>query len=151
MKAISFNCRGTASPDKKLALRRLLRKEPIDLVLLQETLGTTTIITPLLGSMLPGSHFYALDVNGRSRGIALGYNPHSIKMMGAWGGIGFIGADIYSAELGSEIRVLNIYGPCHHRDIFWEMLLGTDIIQAYNLIIGGDLNFSLGFSESWGL
>lgn len=30
-------------------------------------------------------------------------------------------------------------------------MLGTNIFQAGNLIIGGDLNFSLGFSESWGL
>eukprot|EP00253_Pinus_taeda_P029406 PITA_29406 len=47
--------------------------------------------------------------------------------------------------------MLNIYGPYHHRENLWERILGTNIFQADNLIIGRYLNFSLGFSESWGL
>lgn len=149
MKVIS-NCRGIASPEKKLALRRLLQKEPIDIVFLQETLGATDIISPLMESMLPRWLFQAIDVNGRSRDIALGYNPRSINLMGTWGGIGFIGADIYSTELGTEIRMINIYGLCHHRENFWERILVANIFQSDNIILRGDLNFSLGYLESWG-
>eukprot|EP00253_Pinus_taeda_P017589 PITA_17589 len=149
MKVLSFNCRGIASPEKKLALR-LLQKEPIDLVFLQETLGVVDIISPLMESMLPGWHFQAIDVNGRSGGIALGYNPRSINLMGTWGGIGFIGADIYPTEMGTEIRMINIYGPYHHRENLWERILAANIFQSDNIILGGDLNFSLGYSKSWG-
>lgn len=148
MKVISFSCRGLASPDKKVALRRLLRKESGNLVLIQETLGADTIITPLLKSMLPSWWLHALDVNDQSGSIALGYNPRSMKMLRAWECRGFLGADIYSSKFGVEIRMLNIYGSCHHRENFWERMLGTKIFQADNLIIGGDLNFSLGFLES---
>lgn len=88
------------------------------MVLLQETLGATDTISPLLESMLPGWHFQAIDVNNRSRGIALGYNPRLIKLNGTWGGIGFIGVDIYSTDLGSEIRLLNVYGLCHYQENF---------------------------------
>lgn len=101
MKVISFNCRGIASLDKKLALKILLHKEQCDLVLLQETLGEVVIITPLLESMLLGWHFHALDVIRRLGGISLGHNPRSIKLLGTWGGIGFLGADIYLSELGA--------------------------------------------------
>lgn len=39
MKMLSFNCRGLASPDKKLAMRKLFLFEPFDILFLQETLG----------------------------------------------------------------------------------------------------------------
>lgn len=118
MKVLPFNCRGISSPEKKLVLRRFLQKEPIDLVFLQETLVAADIISPLMESMLPRWHFQAIDVNGCLGGIALGYYPCSINLMGTWGSIGFIKADIYSTELGNEIRMINIYGPCHHREDF---------------------------------
>jgi len=86
MKVLPFNCRGIASPKKKLALWRLLEKELIDLVFLQETMGVVDTISPLMESMIPGWHFQAIDVNGRLRGIALGYNSRSINLKGTWGG-----------------------------------------------------------------
>eukprot|EP00253_Pinus_taeda_P034846 PITA_34846 len=100
--------------------------------------------------MFPGWHFQAIDVNGRLGGIALGYNPRSINIMCTWGGIGFIVVDIYSTELRTEIRTINIYGPCYHRENFWERILATNIFQSDNIILGGDLNCSLGYSKSWG-
>ena len=57
--------------------------------------------------------------------------------------------DIYFTELGTEIRMINIYGPCHHWENFWEPLLSAKILQSDNIILGGDLNFSLGFRDSW--
>jgi len=98
--------------------------------------------------MLPIWHFQAIDVNGHSSGIALGYNPCSIKLISTWGGIGFTGADTFSTELGTDIRLINVYGPCHHREDLWEHLLASNILQLDNIIMGGDLNFSLGFSVS---
>jgi hypothetical protein len=70
--------------------------------------------------MLLGWSFLALDANGRSGGIALGYNTRSINLFNSWGGSGHIGADIFSADLGIEIRLINVYGPCHHRPEFWD-------------------------------
>lgn len=66
------------------------------------------------------------------------------------GGPGFLGLDLFSADLGTNLRVINIYGPCHQRESFWNRLLSLHILSAENTIIGGDLNFSLGYSESWG-
>eukprot|EP00253_Pinus_taeda_P008500 PITA_08500 len=87
---------------------------------------------------------------GRSGGLALGYNPLTINLESSWGRQGFLGADIVCSEIGCPLRVVNIYGPCQHRELFWRNLLGRNILTANHTIIGGDLNFSLGFTESWG-
>eukprot|EP00253_Pinus_taeda_P005582 PITA_05582 len=103
-----------------------------------------------LSSIASGWLFSALDSSGRSGGLAIGYNPASIKALGTWGGPGFLGLDLFSADLGTNLRVINIYGPCHQRESFWNRLLSLHILSAENTVIGGDLNFSLGYSESWG-
>lgn len=87
---------------------------------------------------------------GRSRGLALGYNPQTIKLSSAWGGKGLIGIEIFSSELGMDLRVINVYGPFQGREAFWNQLLNLSITSANDIILGGDLNFSISFSESWG-
>lgn len=87
---------------------------------------------------------------GRSGGLALGYDPRSIRLDSSWGGHGYLGADIFSIELGLSLRIVNIYGPCHQRENFWSHLLSCNLLSLDHTIIGGDLNFSLGYSESWG-
>jgi len=42
------------------------------------------------------------------------------------------------------IRIINVYGPNTKQISFWENLLGKDLLKKYLLILGGDLNFSLG-------
>lgn len=103
MKWLSFNCRGMASASKKLALCRLFEVNPVDIIMLQETLGDADHINRTLSSLNPGWLFYSLDVVGRSGGLAIGSNPRTIKVTTSWGGIGFIGMDIFSADLGMNI------------------------------------------------
>ena len=71
-------------------------------------------------------------------------------MDSTWGGSGFIGLDIFSAELGMTLRVVNVYAPCTQRESFWQHLLNLTIMNEDQVFIRGDLNFSLGFRESWG-
>lgn len=65
--------------------------------------------------------------------------------MNIWGGRGFIGLDIFSHPIEMEIRIINVYGPCADRENYWRNLLDSDLLQADNIILGGDLYFSLGF------
>lgn len=145
-----FNCRGFASLGKKLSLHILLSSEQIDVIFLQETLGLANVITHLLESWLPRCIVEALDVNGWLGGMALGINSRSIKFCNIWGSFGHMGVDIYSPKLGTKIRIINVYGPCQNWAEFWNQLLNSDILQHDNIILGGDLNFSIGFAESWG-
>jgi len=52
--------------------------------------------------------------------------------------------------LGKEFRILNVYSPYLDRTPFWESLLNLKILKVETLILGGDLNFSIGIAEVWG-
>jgi len=54
MKCLSFNCRGLASASKKLAMRRLFETVPVDIILLQETLGLVDPVSAALSSIITG-------------------------------------------------------------------------------------------------
>lgn len=43
-----------------------------------------------------------------------------------------------------------MYGPCHNWVAFWDHFLNLSHLQADNIILGGDLNFSIGHAKSWG-
>lgn len=98
---------------------RLIDIKPIDIIMLQETLGNAASIKQTLSTIKPGWHFHALDAIGRSGGFTIGYNPRSINVSATWGGVGFIGLDLFSAKLGLTIRIINVYGPCQQREYFW--------------------------------
>ena len=48
------------------------------------------------------------------------------------------------------MNIMNIYGPYNNRVEFWDSFKKIDISRKENLIIGGDLNFTLGAHEIWG-
>eukprot|EP00253_Pinus_taeda_P030816 PITA_30816 len=150
MKVLSFNCRGFASSPKKLALRRLLTTSQINIIFLQETLCPADTLVQSLNSWMPNWIFHAIDASGRSGGLAIGVHYRAVKIRNIWGGRGFIGLDVYILSMNMNLRVINIYGPCSNRDTFWSTLLASDLLKEDNIILGGDLNFTLGFCEWWG-
>lgn len=150
MKILSFNCRGFASLTKKLVLRRLLNSTHLDVIFLQETLCPADPLILTLSSWLPNWTFHALDASGRSGGLAIGVYNRSVEIRNIWGGKGFIGLDILAHSVDMDLRIINVYGPCSDRGTFWRTFLESDLLQADNIIMGVDLNFSLGFCESWG-
>ena len=103
-----------------------------------------------LNSWLPNWTFHALDAYGRFGGFAIGICNKALEIRNIWGGRCFIGMDIFAHPLEMEIRIMNVYGPCVDRANFWRTFLDSGLLQVDNIILGGDLNFSLGFSESWG-
>eukprot|EP00253_Pinus_taeda_P002123 PITA_02123 len=58
--------------------------------------------------------------------------------------------DFFLAELGETLRIINVYGPCQRREDFWQLFLGLNLTNMAQVIIGGDLNYSIGYGESWG-
>eukprot|EP00253_Pinus_taeda_P012058 PITA_12058 len=131
-------------------MKRLIESEPIDIIMLQETLFPVEQITRAMQALTPGWIYTAIDAAGRSGGLAIGTNPRSIKVDSTWGGAGFLALDIFSSELGMNLRIINVYAPCSQRELFWQHFLHLSITNEDRVIIGGDLNFSLGFRESWG-
>ena len=48
------------------------------------------------------------------------------------------------------IVCLNFYGPYVDREIFWFNLFKVEGMMSSKLILGGDLNYSVGLYEIWG-
>lgn len=81
MICLSYNCKGLANPDKRLALKELIAQKPIDIIFLQETLGDGESVAKTLNSFLPNWTFITLDAHGRSGGCALGINRRTTQMI----------------------------------------------------------------------
>lgn len=150
MICLTFNCRGLANPDKRLALKELLAQKPIDILFLQETLGDGISVTSLLNSLLPNWTFITLDAQGRLGGCILGIKNRTTQMINCCSRSGVLGMDINYGNDVLPYSLINVYGPCTNREDFWLALLNFSLINNPYTIMGGDFNFSLGISESWG-
>eukprot|EP00253_Pinus_taeda_P003725 PITA_03725 len=104
----------------------------------------------MLRSILPGWSFHAIDASGHSGGLAFEVKDGRIQLNSLWGMDHVLGMEIASPELGDPVMILNIYGPCQGRDQFWNNLLTKELFKNRRLIMGGDLNFSVGIAEEWG-
>ena len=58
---------------------------------------------------------------------------------------------LYSIELQLDLCFINLYGPYIDKEAFWNNLLVMECFKCPKLVFGGDLNFSLGHSEIWGV
>jgi hypothetical protein len=67
-----------------------------------------------------------------------------------WGFDSGIGLNMFSAELGRSLTLINIYGPYADRKRYWDSLAKCSWLSEQEVIVGGDLNFSLGAAEVWG-
>ena len=147
---LSYNCRGLASQPKKLVLRELVKAYNPDVILMQETLGQGGEVKGSLSKIFPGWIFHALDANGRSGGVASRYKVGKFKEISSWGFKNSLAIELYSNEFCHPFLLLNVYGPCSDRERFWNPFFMKSYLYHPNLIVWGDLNFSLGASESWG-
>ena len=97
--------------------------------------------------MLKGWTFLSLDARNKSGGLLLGWRSRFFHLMNAWGVDSGLCASLFSIELNLEICVVNIYGPYIDREGYRRNLFDLICHKGEKLILGGDLNFSLGFSE----
>ena len=69
-------------------------------------------------------------------------------MLGLW--VFGLCVSLFSTELKVDLCFVNVYGPYVERETFWNNLLDLECLKCAKLILGGDLNYSLGLSEIWG-
>eukprot|EP00253_Pinus_taeda_P033361 PITA_33361 len=104
----------------------------------------------MLRSTFPGWSFHAIDAVGHSGGLAIGVKDGRMLINSFWGMDHALGMEISSPDMGVSLLMLNIYGPCQGREQYWNNLLSKYLIKNRSLILGGDLNFSIGNAEAWG-
>ena len=150
MKIMYFNCRGLAGPLKISSLKRMVFLECLDIILLQETLGIGEVVKARLEGWFSRWNFETLDVRGSSGGLAIGWNDRNVKVLNLWGSELNIGIYCSDLVLGEFFTVCNVYGPYLNRIPFRDSLLNNPLLRGDLVILGGDLNFSLGQAESCG-
>jgi hypothetical protein len=147
---VSFHWQGQLLFLKKFSLHKLVESTQPNLILLQETLGEAASIITFLESFLKHWKFIGVYAKGRSRGLAIGWNTRSVKILNSWGFDLGLGINIFQEDLGRCFMVLNVYGPNQDHVLFWDNLLNKSFLSNDDLILGGDLNFLVGVVESWG-
>ena len=85
-----------------------------------------------------------------SGGLAIEWNERTVKALNLSGMESVLGLNFLALDLGVSFTIFNIYGPYLNRIPFWDALLSNHLIRGDSLILGGDLNFSLGQDEVWG-
>jgi hypothetical protein len=51
--------------------------------------------------------------------------------------------------LEHRLNVVNVYGPCQKRGPYRDKIFSKSVLKDQQVILGGDLKFSLVFSEVW--
>jgi hypothetical protein len=105
-------------------------------MLLQETMGDEALVVSWLKVGFKNWDFVGLDANGRSGGVALGWNTMRIKFSTTWGFDSGLGALVQEVGSDKEYEILNVYGPYQDRSPFWEALARKSFFSHSNLILG---------------
>ena len=148
---MSLNVRGLASLPKKLAVKRLIDLHSADVLFIQETMIEGGDLVHELELMIHGWHFISVDALGRSGGLILGWKSCNFLFINAWALRAGLCAVLFDYELQKEISFVNLYAPYLDRESFWNNLTKLDCLLSPFLVFGGDLNFSMGLSEIWGV
>lgn len=145
----TFNAQGLGSLPKKADIRHFLDSVEPSVLFLQETMHSAEDAIYLVHNIRPRWRFCAIDSNGLSGGILVAWDPLEADLVpySACAGIALIGK---IRGFGQEVCILNLYRPCRDRQSFWEKVFASRLMEKKNLIICGDLNFTLSTCEVWG-
>jgi hypothetical protein len=102
------------------------------------------LVMKLVGSWLKNWSFSAVDADGMSRGLLLGWSPY------------FKALHSLSHRLSISIKLKHkndyfSFTAINYETIpFWEELSSIGVFHDPIMVIGGDLNFTLSLREVWG-
>ena len=94
--------------------------------------------------------FLAQSAKRHLGGLAIVWNPIMLCCQNSWGASFGIGLEIFEVEENLHLNLINIYGPCNGQVAFWESIQASQFLKKENVIIRGDLNFTIGTHEIWG-
>ena len=149
MKILSMNICGFGGLAKQNSLGLLLSDLRPDLILLQETMCSHAHALYLFSTLKPGWEFCASDACGLSGGLLAGWDPHLVRCKDFSSLAGIVLKATFKG-MAETFTVINCYGPYIHRTSYWNSLVSGGILGLPNLLLDGDLNFTLSSIEVWG-
>ena len=150
MKILSMNIRGFWGLAKHKSLGRLFSDLRPDMILLQETMCCFSQALYLFSKLKPGWEFCASDASGLSSGLLTGWDPHLVRCKAFSSLVGIVLKATFKG-LAETLTVINCYGPYIQRTSYWDNLVSGGLLGQPNLLLAGDLNFTLSSAEVWGL
>ncbi|XP_057418965.1 uncharacterized protein LOC130713191 [Lotus japonicus] len=144
MIVLSYNVRGLGSSVKLRALRELVLKEKVDMLLLQETKleeVNQRICNAIWGSDECSWCYKASE--GRSGGILCIWQIGKFNILDSCVGSGFVAMRGKIIEQDLECGVVNVYAPCNATDkrrLWMEINQWADRTNSSCLCVAGDFN-----------
>jgi exonuclease III len=142
MIVLSFNARGVGGTPKSLALKQLCVVVNPDIIMVQETMRSRTKLEEIFSSWLKGWFFCSTYAEGFSRGLITACSP-KLKVIDSQGYPSCIIVQVKDRMLNSSLKICNVYGPYANRIPFCDHLSTLDFLNSGNIILGGDLNFTV--------
>ena len=149
MKIVSMNICGFGGLTKQKSLKELFTSLNPDIILLQETMCDHISTLRLFAKIKPGWEYCALDAHGLSGGILSAWNPRLIRCKAYHSFAGILLSASFKG-LDSVFSIVNCYGPYANKTSFWDSVVSGGIFNFPNLILAGDLNFTISDLEIWG-
>lgn len=153
MKLVSWNCRGLGSPAKVEAVKDLLKSEPADILMLQETKIAGQALLETGNSKWKKNSGIAVSARGSSGGLATLWNGELFQLISTHETLHWIYTELTHTSSKLTISLVNLYVPVNYsekRDC-WKSL--ADFLEQEapnNIILAGDLNIVLKAKEKRG-
>jgi hypothetical protein len=149
MKILSLNVQSLGDQAKKLALKRIINLNSSKVVFIQELMGSGDSLVRDLRNMFVYWEFIALDAQIFLGGLITSWSSKLI-LFNSFIVFSSLCTNFFSHSFGMNLSLMNIYGPYEGKEEFWSNFLSHQWIKFENLILGGDLNFTLNRGEIWG-
>jgi hypothetical protein len=117
--------------------------------MIQETMCSGVHARDLFCKWLKNWSFNTIDVDGLSGGLISGWSP-DFQALSSSSVRNSISISLKHKKSDFVFFVVNIYGSYSDHISFWEELSNAGTFFIPNLVIGGDLNFTLSLREVWG-
>ncbi|XP_073359873.1 uncharacterized protein [Aegilops tauschii subsp. strangulata] len=145
MHALFWNLRGLGHDGRRTQLIDYMRDKSIDVVAIQETMGTEFSLVELehLSRHLFAWHWLpSSGVTGHSGGILLGVKDATFEVGSMDRGSHFVSMEVWERDVNFKWEIIVVYGPADHsRSAAFLAELHSKISSAtLPVVAGGDFN-----------